>query len=150
MTSAQQAINEVLIARLKGANPLWGERVQPLTVASAQLAAGENGDRQSYVVFFPADNRRAKTNPSRRIHELMMSVKGVAGEMADALAISDAITALLHDCGELDATPALVTHPTWRVKTVTEGRQIYIEEPITAVGSVFHAGHQYEIVMEER
>lgn len=150
MTSAQQAINEMFIAQLKGANPLWGERVEPLTTASARLAAVVDGQRQNYVVFFPLENRRMKTNAARRSHELIMGVKGVSGEMAGAFAMSDAITALLHNAGDQDVASALITHPTWRVTAITEGRQIYLEELTTPTGSIFHAGHQYEIVMEAR
>lgn len=150
MTSALDSLYSVLIQRIKNANPLWGARVQPLTVASAKLAVGANGERQAYVVFFAADERRRRSNAQRRQAEIMLSVKGVAGDLAPALLMSDALTTLLHDHGDQDAAPALPQHAGWRILTVTEGRQIYIEEPISPAGSIYHAGHQYEIVMEAR
>ncbi len=141
--SARQAAFEVLISHLRNANPLWGVRVQPLTIASADLT-------MPYVVFFEASNQRRLSSPSKKMAEVLISVKGVALEMASAMGIEEAISLLLDDSGDQDINPRLPSHADWRILTVTEGRSISVEEKFSGAQSIYHAGHQYLFVMERR
>lgn len=143
MTGANMALYEVLISHLRGNNALWGQRVQPLTNASVSL-------KKPYVVFFEASNLRRLSAPTRKMAEINLSVKGVAGDMATAMAIQDSITTLLDDSGDQDVDPRLPYHAAWRILTVTEGRSIWIEEQFAGAENIYHAGHQYLFVMERR
>ncbi len=143
MTSAKQAAYEVLNAHLKNANPWWGVRVQPLTIASADL-------QKPYVVFSEASNMRRLSAPPIKMAEVLIAVKGVALEMATATGIEDAITGLLDDSGDQDVSPRLPFNADWRILTVTEQRSIWVEEKFSGAQSLYHAGHQYLFLMERR
>lgn len=143
MTSARQAAYELLIAHLRGGSPLWDQRVEPLTVATTTL-------EKPFVQFFTAANMRQLSTPSRRSAEMTISVKGVANTLAEAEAISEAITLLLDNSGVQDVDPRLPTHAEWDVLTVTEDRAIEIEEKFSGAESIYHAGHQYQFKMERR
>lgn len=152
---AQQALFEVMISRLRSASPLWGTRVEPLSVASSRLASPINGKRQLYVVFFEASGGRDMVNPRRKNAECVLSVKAVAGDMANAMAASAAISALLDESGRQDvgsdaANPHLPTHAEWDVLTVTEDRDIDMEELFSGSEAIYHAGHQYKVTMEKK
>ena len=143
MSSARQAAYEVLISRLKNANPLWGGRVQPLTIATSGL-------EMLFVVFFTASNMRQLSTPTRKSAMMTVSVKAVAKTLADAEAASDAISGLLDDSGDQDVDPRLPYHAAWRILTLTEDRAIEIEEKFSGAESIYHAGHQYQLAMERR
>lgn len=141
--NALQACYEVLYQQLRAASPLWGERVQPLTVASAGL-------EKPYVVFFIAGGGRALSVPKRDHARFTVSVKAVALDMATAMGAQETISARLHNSGEQDVNPRLATHPEWHVLTVTEDRAIWTEEKFEGARSIYHAGHQYDWLMERR
>lgn len=143
MTAALQGCYEVLYAHLVLASPLWAERVEPLTVASATQG-------KPYVVFFNAGGGRELQVPSRNHQRFVIAVKGVAYDMGTALAMQGEISAQLHNAGEQDINPRLPVHPLWHVLTVTEGRAIWIEEQFAGVQNIYHAGYQYEILMEAK
>lgn len=155
--NAQQALYEVLISRLMNTSALWGVRVEPLTTASSRLGEqlDANGQRQLYVVFFEVSGGREMVNPRRKNDEKLISVKAVAGSMTQAMAASDAISALLDDSGRQDVgsvtTPVhLPTHAGWDITTMTEERDIWLEEKFSGAQSIYHAGHQYRVMMEKR
>lgn len=143
MISAKQAAYEVLYARFNNASPLWGTRVQPLTAASSQLV-------RPYVVFFEASNQQRQTSPSHKMAEFLVSVKGVTEKFADALTIEQLITERLDDSGDQDLNPRLPYNAGWRILTVTEQRSIWLEEKFSGAMDIYHAGHQYLLVMERR
>ena len=143
MASAIQAAYEVLNAQLKGTNdPVLGQ-VQALSVASSKLS-------KPYTVFFWAGGGRLLSVPSRDHTRYTISVKTVALEMAEAVAGQAAITDLLHNSGVQDINPRLPTNATWQVLTVTEDRMIWLEEKFENALSIYHAGHQYEWLMERK
>lgn len=143
MTSAREAAFKVLFAHLVQASPLWEGRVQPQAVASAGL-------QRPYVLFFMASGGRAPSVPSRHKETVVVSVKGVANEMATALAIEAEITALLHNSGTQDIDPRLPSHPEWDILTVSEDRAIDLHEKFAGAQDIYHAGHQYRLLMERR
>lgn len=140
--SAQQALYEVLFNHLRGVEP-WGERVEPLQIASARLS-------KPYCVFFLAVGARLLVTPPRRSARLTLSVKLVALSMAAALSGQEAITERLHNSGSQDVAGRLPGHADWHVLTVTEGRAIWLEEKFEGAQSIYHAGHQYEFLMEAK
>jgi hypothetical protein len=145
MTSvnALQAAFEALTQHLKGASPLWGTRVQPLEVASATLV-------KPYVVMFLAADASDIITPLRRSAALTISIKGVATDMAMALAIDEALNALLDEGGRQDSGSQMPVHPSWDFLTITEGRMIYLQEQFAGAQNIYHAGHQYDLVMEHK
>lgn len=141
--NALQAAYEVLTQRLKNANPLWGGRVQPLGVASAALV-------KPYVVFSLAAGGNDEITPNRDNASFIISIKGVAEDMATAFAIDDTVNGLLNDSGRQDTSPRLPVHAVWDILNVTKGRMIYVEEKFSNAQSIYHAGHQYNVVMEHK
>lgn len=141
--SAQQAVNEVLISYLRNASALWGVRAYPVEIAPSGVA-------RPYVVFFPASNMAPASNPHHKKAELAMSIKGVALDMANALAIQEALTTMLDDSGDQDINPRLPTHAGWRITNVTIDRAIWLQELSSVGDMIYHAGHQYQVRMERR
>lgn len=141
--SAHQAINEVLFNYLNGASAIWGTRVEPLSEASSTLT-------RPYVVFFNAAGGRLLSVPSRNHARFTISVKCVALGMAAALGGQEVLTGLLHNSGRQDIDPRLPAHADWDVLTVTEGREIFIEDKLEGALRIYHAGHQYEILIERK
>lgn len=141
--SAQEAIETVLIGLLRNASPLWGVRVQAATVVDSKVV-------RPYIHYFPASDMQPASNPHHKKAELVYSIKGVSASKAEALAIREAITELMDDSGDQDIDPRLPYHAGWRVTTVSVNRAIWLEE-YPAVGEIlYHAGHQYQIMMERR
>lgn len=143
MSSAKEAAYKVLFAHLVHASPLWAGRVQPLAVASAGL-------QRPYVLMFVSSGGRAPSVPSRHKEALVISVKGVANDLATATAIEAQITTLLHNSGTQDIDPRLPTHPEWEILTVSEDRAIDLHEKFAGAEDIYHAGHQYRLLMERR
>lgn len=141
--SAQEAAYQILRSRLVNASPLWGVRVQPVEIASSGLA-------RPYVQFFAASNMAPASNPYHKKAEIAMSIKGVAEDMATALAIQEALTQLMDDSGDQDINPRLPYNANWRVTTVTIDRAIWLQELDMVGEMVYHAGHQYQVRMERR
>ncbi|MBZ0294499.1 MAG: hypothetical protein K8L99_18185 [Anaerolineae bacterium] len=143
MTAALASCYEVLYQHLNDASPLWGTRVQPLTIASAELT-------RPYTVFFLAAGGNEQSVPADDMKRFTISVKTVADVFADALTAQDEISLLLRNSGEQDIQPSLPTHPDWHLLTVTEGRAIWIEEKFAGAQNIYHAGYQYDILMERK
>lgn len=141
--SAHRAINEVLFNHLRGASAIWDERVEPLSEASSKLT-------RPYVVFFNAAGGRLLSVPSRDHANFTISVKCVTLGMAAALDGQEVLTELLHNSGRQDIEPKLPTHADWDVLTVTEGREIFVEDKFEGAQRIYHAGHQYEVLMERK
>lgn len=140
---AQEAAYQIMNARLKNASPLWGVRVQPVEIAPSGLA-------RPYVQFFAASNMAPASNPNHKKAEIAMSIKGVAEDMATALAIQEALTQLMDDSGDQDINPRLPYNGDWRVTTVTIDRAIWLQELDMVGKMIYHAGHQYQVRMERR
>lgn len=143
MIAAKQALYEVTYAHFNNASPLWGTRVQPLEIASATIV-------RPYLTFFTASNMRRMSTPTRKSADLVLSVKGVSDTFADALTMQQLITEMLDDSGDQDIDPRLPYNAGWRVLTVTEDREIWLQEKFAGAKDIYHAGHQYRIVMERR
>lgn len=141
--SAQQAVYEVLFQYLNGASPLWGQRVQPLSTASSDLD-------KPYLVFFLASNINEDATPSRDNQRFVISVKGVAAELNEAMAMQAAMSALLRNSGRQDINPRLPIHADWDILTVTQDRVIWIQEKPQTGNDIYHAGYQYEIFVEAK
>ena len=70
------------------------------------------------------------------------------------MAGSEAISALLDDSGRQDvgsasANPHLPIHAEWDITTVTEELDIWVEE-LFDTENIYHAGHQYRVMMEKK
>jgi hypothetical protein len=143
MSSPQQAVNEVLLQHIRGKSALWGERVQPLMTASATLT-------MPYVIFFPAASGRRQSVPSRDHHEFVMTVKAVGKDLQTVLSMESDLSDLLHASGRQDINPRLPLHPEWYILTVAEGRSVFMEEKFAGAESIYHAGHQYAILLERK
>lgn len=144
-----QAVFEVVYARLVGANPLWGQNVRPVETV-------DDKTERPYVAFFLVDEFPEGSHPSKDIHRVIVTIKGVAGDESEqdalgtALAIQEAISELFADTGETDAYPSLAIHANWYIQTVTEGRVVYIPEMLADSIPSYHAGHQYEFLLERK
>jgi hypothetical protein len=147
---AHEACNLVINTRLHSGSQIWGVRVQPGLIASSALI-------KPCVMFFIAANERYRqANALKKRVILTLSVKGIAEDapgvsaLATALAMQEAITTLLDDSGTQDILSRLPYNGDWIITNVTEGREIFLDE-LTSVGKmVYHAGHQYEVMMERR
>ena len=147
--SAQEACYTVFNTRLRNGSALWGVRVQSVEIAGSTLV-------KPYVVFFAAANIASRSNPHHKQAVLTISVKGVAEDtqsvagMATAVAMQEAITQLLDDSGTQDLTPRLPYNADWVVTNVTEDRTIWLQEYSSVGTMIYHAGHQYQVMMERR
>lgn len=141
--SATGALYEVLFAHLSGASTLWEGRVEPLMMASADL-------EKPCLMFFRASGMRAPSVPVRDKERFTVTVKVVTEEMQQAVDGQAAITTALHNSGEQDVNPRLPSHEEWHILTVTEDREVWIEEAFEQAARIYHAGHQYDILMERR
>ena len=142
---AHEALYKVMNARFSTATEksLWGGRAQAVEIANAKLV-------RPYLLFFVASNMTPASNPHIHKAEIVLSVKGIAEDMATALAIQEAVTGLLKNSGTQDLTPRLPYNADWVITTVSEDRAIWLEE-LSAVGNmIYHAGHQYMFRMERR
>lgn len=142
MTSAQQAAYEVVYEKLRSGSPLWGTRVQPLETAGTDLV-------RPYVVFFQATGGRDLVTNSKKNATITLNIKGVAEDVATALQIQDALSALLDDSGRQDVSANLPVHPAWDVLTVTQDTAIWVQEQFGGK-NIYHAGHQYVLKMERK
>lgn len=79
-----------------------------------------------------------------------ISVKCVADELEAALAGNANITAALNNAGDQDVNARLASHPDWRIQTVTEGREFFIEEAFEGAQQIYHSGHQYAVTLQRR
>lgn len=141
--SAMEAIETVLVSHLRDASPLWGVRVQAADIVGSTVV-------RPYVHYFPASNMQPASNPYHKKAEMVYSIKGVAESKADALAIQEAINGLMDDSGDQNINPRLPYHAGWRVTIVSTDRAIWLQEYPAAGKTLWHAGHQYRILMERR
>lgn len=137
------AIYQVMNAHLKNGSPIWQGRVQPLAMASAGL-------EKPCLMFFHASGGRELSVPVRDSARFTLTVKIVAEAMQQAVDGQAAISTLLHNSGAQDVSPRLPTHVEWDVLTVTEGREVWIEEAFEKAKRIYHAGYQYDILLERR
>jgi hypothetical protein len=143
MIGAHEALDEVIISRLRNASPLWGVRVQPIEYVSSTLA-------RPYVCFFQSSGGRDLVNPHRKNAAFTKSIKGVADDKATALAMQQAISELMDDSGRQDINSGLPVHAQWDITTVTEDREIWLDELFSGATHIYHAGHQYMFTMERK
>lgn len=145
MAEELEALNMILYSHLNRASALWDERVYPTGRAPA-------GIDKPYLLFFWAGggNDLVAGVGTRRNARLTLSIKGVALELAEALAIKAAVESLIDQSGTQDRNPQLPEHPEWIVTTATMDRAIYIEEAFEGAQWIYHAGNQYVFTMERR
>lgn len=147
--AAHEALYTVMNARFKNASALWGVNVQARAIATKGLA-------KPCLLFFVASSTALRSNPHHKQADIMLSVKGVAEDtqsvagMATAVAMQEAITLLLEDSGTQDINPRLPYNADWVITTVTEDREIWLEDLTSVDTTVYHAGHQYQVMMERR
>jgi len=141
-SSPTGALYQVMKATLKNAGS-WGTRVEPMMVASAGL-------KKPCLLFFKASGMREQSVPSRDSARFSVTVKVVAETMQQAVDGQADISAALHNAGEQDINPRLPAHDEWHVLTVTEDRDVWIEEIFEGDRRIYHAGYQYDILMERR
>lgn len=142
--SAKGALYEVLYNHLNGASTIWGDRVEPLMEATAGLT-------KPCLVFFSASSGREHSVPVRDSERFTLTAKVVAATMQDAIDGQAALTTALHNSGQQDVNPRLPSHDEWHILTVTEDREVWLELPEDQTNERFyHAGHQYDILMERR
>lgn len=143
IVSPTGALYEILFAHLNGASPIWGSRVEPLMMASADL-------EKPCLIFFRASGVRENSVPVRNSARFSLTAKVVAETMQDAVDGQAAISTALHNAGSQDVNPRLPSHEEWNVLTVTEDREVWIEEAFEQAARIYHAGYQYDILMERR
>lgn len=139
----RNALYTVLNAHLRGASVIWGSRVQPLMMASAGL-------EKPCLLFFSASGGRENSVPTRNSARFSITVKVVTETLQQAVDGQAAISAALHNAGKQDVNPRLPSHAEWDVLTVTEDGEVWIEEAFEKTARIYHAGYQYDILMERR
>jgi len=135
----KNALYLILSAHLTGYSPIWGDRVEPLMMASAGLT-------KPCLMFFAASAGRENSVPGRDSARFTLTAKVVAETMQTAMDGQAELSNALHNAGEQDVNPRLPSHDEWHILTVTEGR----EEAFQQTARIYHAGHQYDILMERR
>lgn len=143
IVSPTGALYEIVYAHLNGFSPMWGNRVEPLMMASAAL-------EKPCLMFFRASSGRENSVPNRDSARFSLTVKIVAETMQQAVDGQAAISTALHNAGAQDVSPRLPSHAEWQVLTVTEDREVWIEEAFQQAERIYHAGYQYDILMERR
>lgn len=143
MTSPKGALYQVMNAHLRNASTIWMTRVEPMMVATTGL-------QKPCLLFFAASGGRELSVPSRNSARFSVTVKCVAETMQQAVDGQAAISAALHNAGAQDINPRLPSHAEWQILTVTEDREVWIEETFENAQRVYHAGYQYDILMERR
>lgn len=144
-----QAIFEIVYQHLTNANPLWNDRVRPVEMVDAELA-------KPYIAFFYVSEIPESSHPSREIYTVTLTIKGVAGgegeqdALGTALAIRRAISELFKDSGATDYNPRLPTHSQWAIQNVTQGRPVWIPEQVADSLPVYHAGYQFDFLIERK
>lgn len=138
----KRALFQVLKAQLDNVSP-WGVRVFAAGRAPAKTA-------RPYVLYFSAGGGPTIVTPWRRSATFILSVKVVDTSMANALVAREAFNDLLDNSGENDTDPRLPASATWRILTVTAGREIEIPEYVENAETVYHCGFQYEFTMEAK
>jgi hypothetical protein len=107
------------------------------------------GIARPYLVFFVAAG--GESNRRRvRDAEFVVTVKCVSNDGASAYTGAAYIETMLNDHGSQDTTPLSATNEDWDVTTITQDRVIDQVEMYEQAAPVYHAGHQYQVVMEAR
>lgn len=133
---------EVLYPYLRDyAGAEWSGRVQPRAVATASLD-------KPHLLFFHAGGGSMPSVPVRDKEDVIVTVKIVALSMATAIGGMGRISNALKNAGAQDVDPRLPSATGWQISTVTELRHIWREELFEGTQSIYHAGYQYEFVME--
>jgi hypothetical protein len=102
------------------------------------------------LIFFRASGGREHSVPSRDSARFSLTAKVVTETMQQAVDGQAAISTALHNAGSQDIDPRLPLHEEWNVLTVTEDREVWIEEAFEQAARIYHAGYQYDILMERR
>jgi hypothetical protein len=147
---ALQALNETVYPYLVGdGSRAWGSRVKPTEVAASGIA-------YPYLSFFYVAGGAEKQTQGRTAR-LRMTFKGVCGQgegISDpyltALQMQGAIADLLIDTGSQDVNPVFPTHAEWAFLTISQDRMIYQAIQLSDSKWSYHAGHQYEFLMERK
>lgn len=148
---ALQALQTTLYAYLVGnGNRAWGNRVKPTEIAASGVA-------YPYISYFYVSGGREEQAAWLRSARITMTIKGVCGPsdtLSDpykvALEMQGAIADLLVDTGEQDYNPVFPSHAEWRFLTINQGRIVYQSIQLSDTVWSYHAGHQYEFLMEKR
>lgn len=140
--SATGALYQIMYAHLNGQS-IWGSRLEPLMMASADL-------EKPCLLFFRASGGRENSVPGRDSERFSLTVKVVVKTLQQAVDGQAAISTLLHNSGSQDVDPRLPSHAEWQVLTVTEDREVWIEEAFEKTERIYHAGHQYDVLLERR
>jgi hypothetical protein len=141
--SAEQALYEILNAHFGAVvSPIWTD-YQPLESGSASLV-------KPYLVYFVASAVSERQVVQTRHERITLSTKGVALELASALAIQEVLSQELDDSGSQDYDPRLPSHTDWEVLTVTEDGIIRIDEALEGAKWIYHRGHRFDILMERK
>jgi hypothetical protein len=148
---ALQALQITLYSYLVGdGSRLWGNRVKPTEIAAS-------GIEYPYISYFWAGGGREEQAAWLRSARITMTIKGVCGfaeNLSDpysiALEMQGSIADLLVDTGEQDFNPVFPTNAHWRFLTINQGRMIYQAIQLSDTVWSYHAGHQYEFLMEKR
>jgi len=143
MTAAVETLNLIIAAHLRNASPVWGERVRSVSTVEASLV-------RPYVHFFIASELNEKILVRKRHTRIALSVKGVAENLGEALQMQGLLADLLDDSGQNDINARLPAHPDWAVLSVTQGRAIILDDFFKNAVMIYHRGHQFEILMEEK
>jgi len=148
---AYQALQTTLYTYLKGnGSRRWGNRVVPTEVAAS-------GIEYPYVSYFWVAGGREELAAWHRAARITLTIKIICGQAAGisdplkiALEMQGTIADLLVDTGEQDWQRLFPTHAEWRFLTINQGRIVY--QAIQIADSVwsYHAGHQYEFLMEKK
>lgn len=146
---ALEALNLILKSQLRDAGA-WGSRAYPIENPPSKTV-------YPYAAWFPSGGGNELQAVHAHTARLQMSVKGVCGEQdgivdphGTALMMQGQLSALLLESGAQDAgSNSLPSNANWVVLTVTQGRMIYLPVQLEDKSWSFHAGHVWDILMEE-
>lgn len=141
MTSVEHplaAVYRAIRQRLTGTDEIWGERVH-YDIAPA-------GTARPHVVF-NVQSAAEENRLRKRDALVVMQVKVISTNLAEALTAAARVAALLNDAGEQDSSAPVWAGSDWHILTITLERMVQFSEFIDGV-QVYHAGGLYRIRME--
>lgn len=134
VAAAYRAVNR----RATEASEIWGARAYP------DLAPA--GVERPYLLWFVAAGTEANERKSEDA-ELVLVIKGVSNNLAEAFAMAARIDALFNDQGQYDTSTPLDAGAAWSILTTKRELMVHLVETIDGK-QVYHAGAQFRVRME--
>lgn len=140
--TALEALYTAVYTTLRGV-PVWGDRVSPDYIpADVPLPA---------AVFFASSGGSVQRRQDRQAAQFTLTVKCISDNLRDSLDGAAAIAGALKDAGAQDKPGVRMVQPAgWIITTVTQRRAVHVVELYQGAEPVYHDGHEYVFVIEER